>query len=335
MRLLSLFLLCLLAMGSASAHEVRPGFLEITQEADGVFKGRLRQPIVAIENGFAGGLNLTVRFPDGCAPTSEPRYERADRYQTEWFEVSCDAPFDGREIVVDGLRNSITDVYATFTDVRGEAEHHLLSAREPAFAPGAGVSFSVLSYLWIGVEHLLGGIDHMLFVLGLILLVTEFRRLLVVATAFTIAHSITLALAVLDVVRLPIPPVEAGIALSIVFLAYELSKKDRSRASIGRQHPELIAGGFGLLHGFGFAGALASTGMPAGQIAPALFLFNVGVELGQVLVIVAISALLLLARKISAQRETMAREALTWTLGIGSGFFFAGAMANMFAAAGA
>jgi hydrogenase/urease accessory protein HupE len=139
----------------------------------------------------------------------------------------------------------------------------------------------IWAYLGLGVEHILFGVDHLLFVLCLLLLVREIRKLLATVTAFTLAHSITLAAATLGFVRVPAAPVEATIALSIVFLARELSRGEHLRSAVTRSYPWLVAFSFGLLHGLGFAGALAEVGLPQREIPLALFAFNVGVELGQ------------------------------------------------------
>ena len=144
------------------------------------------------------------------------------------------------------------------------------------------------AYVGLGVEHILFGIDHLLFVLCLLLLVRRLRQLLATITAFTLAHSITLAAATLGFIRVPTAPVEATIALSIVFLASELVRDEGRRGVVARYYPWLVAFSFGLLHGLGFAGALAEVGLPQGEIPLALFAFNVGVELGQLAFVTAV-----------------------------------------------
>ncbi len=328
MRLLALLLVMLVTTGNAQAHEVRPGFLRIDEQAGGAFSARLRQPILAMEDGAIGGLDLKVRFPDQCQPDGASVYDRADGYLIERLTVHCPAGLGESPITIDGLRGSITDIYVTYTSAAGHTENDLLNAQRPEFRTGNRSRVNVPGYLKMGVEHLLGGIDHILFVLGLILLVPRFQRLLLVATAFTLSHSVTLALATLDIVRLPSPPVEAAIALSIVFLAYELTRREAATPSLGQRHPEAIALGFGLLHGFGFASVLASAGLPPNQVVPALFLFNVGVEIGQIAVIAFVCGLLVVTRGLSTRAHALSRDALTWTLGIGGCYFLAASLWN-------
>jgi hydrogenase/urease accessory protein HupE len=170
--------------------------------------------------------------------------------------------------------------------------------------PGA---FEVVrTYTLLGIEHILTGFDHLLFVLALILIVRGTRRLLVTITAFTIAHSITLALATLGVVHIPGPPVEATIALSIVFVAAEILRLRQGRESLASRKPWIVAFTFGLLHGLGFAGALAEVGLPQKSIPLALLFFNVGVEIGQLLFISAVFALTAAARRAWRGRPTPA-----------------------------
>jgi hypothetical protein len=152
----------------------------------------------------------------------------------------------------------------------------------------------VRAYTVLGIEHILGGVDHLLFVLALLLLVRGLGRLVATVTAFTVAHSVTLAAATLGFVHVPSAPVEATIALSILFLASELARQQlaggASRADLTARFPWVVAFSFGLLHGFGFAGALSEIGMPAKAVPLALLFFNVGVELGQLAFIAAVLA---------------------------------------------
>lgn len=171
--------------------------------------------------------------------------------------------------------------------------------------PGAGFVFSASpgrfevarTYTVLGIEHILMGVDHLLFVLALLLLVDSRRRLLVTITAFTVAHSITLALASLGVLSVPGPPVEASIALSIVFVASEIIHARQGRPGLTQRYPWVVAFTFGLLHGLGFAGALAEVGLPPLSVPTALLFFNVGVEIGQLLFIAAVLAFIWLSRQ--------------------------------------
>lgn len=327
----ALLLFALVSLGSAPAiaHEVRPGYLELRESEPGLLAGRLRQPIVPGPNGSIAGLDLKVVFPTGCARQGDSRYERADGYLTEHFVVHCASGLDEGEILVDGLTRTLTDIYVTFVAADGRSSSRLLNAVEPGFQPAVPAQRVSLDFLWAGMDHMLGGLDHVLFVLGLMLLVASFRRLVFVITAFTVAHSITLGLAVLDLVRLPGPPVEAAIALSIVFLAYELTRAPEVAPSTARRHPEAVAFAFGLLHGFGFAGALAVLGLPAEAVLAALFLFNVGVEIAQLIVVAFFGLGLLLLRRMAPVWSDTGRAAITGMLGVGAIYFFALSAANL------
>ncbi len=163
----------------------------------------------------------------------------------------------------------------------------------------AGGPFAIAgAFVWHGIEHILGGYDHLLFVFALLLIVRSTRALVWTITAFTLAHSITLALATLGVVHVPGPPVEAAIAFSILLLASEIVRMRRGESSVTARWPWVIAFCFGLLHGFGFAGALSEIGLPRGDIPLALFAFNVGVELGQLAFIGAMLGTLWIARRL-------------------------------------
>ena len=201
----------------------------------------------------------------------------------------------GAEITVDGLAGTLTDVLVRIQRTDGTSQVLRLKPESPSFVVEAvpGSLQVAATYLSLGIEHILLGLDHLLFVLALLILVDNWRRLVWTITAFTIAHSITLAAATLGWVAVPPPPVEAVIALSIVFVAGEIVRSRQGRPSLSQRLPWLVAFTFGLLHGFGFAGALSEIGLPQQQIPLALFTFNVGVEIGQLLFV---GAVLLLAR---------------------------------------
>jgi hypothetical protein len=171
------------------------------------------------------------------------------------------------------------------------------------------------TYLVLGVEHILFGVDHLLFVLALLILVKGWRKLIGTITAFTVAHSITLAAATLGFVHVPSKPVEATIALSIVFVACEIVHRRQGRSELTETWPWIIAFSFGLLHGLGFAGALREVGLPQNAIPLALLFFNVGVELGQLLFISFVMAVIAVAvygaRKLSRSNVTQ-QSAFAW-----------------------
>tara|TARA_Y100000294_G_scaffold53800_1_gene50724 strand:- start:61 stop:1020 length:960 start_codon:yes stop_codon:yes gene_type:complete len=276
----SLALVLLLCAGSAFAHEVRPAFLQI-EELDGeiTYRASFRQPQI-------GGRYLGLSLETNCEQTSLSAGLNEGAL-TENFDLECtDAPLSVIEIV--GLERTLIDTLVNITRLDGSEANFLISGDEPVLDIGAATP-TLPVYLAIGIEHLLLGFDHILFVLMLLYLVRKPLDIIKVVTSFTVAHSITLALAAFDVVQLSQPPVEAVIAGSIVLLAYENLQKQRS---LSRNFPVLIAFGFGLLHGLGFAGALAEIGLPESSQLLALFLFNVGIELGQLVIIVVVLLLL-------------------------------------------
>jgi hydrogenase/urease accessory protein HupE len=212
-------------------------------------------------------------------------------------------------MAIEGLSATSTDVLVRIESLAGAIQTERLSPTKTTFvvqaAPGAGEVAA--TYLRLGVEHILIGFDHLLFVLALVILVRDWRRVAVTVTAFTIAHSMTLAAATLGFVNVPGPPVEATIALSIMLVSVEIVNARRGQPSLTARLPWLVAFSFGLLHGFGFAGALAEVGLPQHAIPVALLFFNVGVEIGQLIFVAAILALISLLRYAASRRLEPAR----------------------------
>jgi len=282
--LLALVLLGLLA-GSASAHEVRPAYLRIHQVTADRFDLLWRVP-------SRGDLKLAidVRMPDNCG---EPEDRRAWKDEGTWIEQwsqTCSGGLSGRRIEIAGLSSTVIDALARVERLDGTSQVARLTPADPGFAVTDSESFLEIAstYLQLGVEHILLGFDHLLFVLALLMLVPNLRTLLWTITSFTLAHSLTLAAATLGWVHVPQQPVEAVIALSILFVAMEIVHWRQGRPGITRRWPWLVAFTFGLLHGFGFAGALSAIGLPQHAIPVALLFFNVGVEIGQLVFIGAV-----------------------------------------------
>jgi len=274
--------ICLLAIAPLGfAHEVRPAFLQIQEliDADGArtFEVLWKQP--AVQN---GRLAIDPVFPAACvlhdlAPPQVTASALIQRWRT-------DCALDQGTIHISGLSATLTDVMVRFDRANGERENHVLRPENPTLDLSRRETSS-LSYLVIGIEHLLFGVDHVLFIIGLILFIRVPMMLLKTVTAFTVAHSITLALSILGWVRLDQGPVEAVIALSILFLARELVQDESQRSRLTLARPWAMAFIFGLLHGLGFAGALSDVGLPTDALWVSLLLFNVGIELGQLLII--------------------------------------------------
>ncbi|MEM9669776.1 MAG: HupE/UreJ family protein [Pseudomonadota bacterium] len=275
-------LLGLIAQGvcnSASGHEVRPAYLEVVEIAAGEHTVVWKQPI-------SDGRRLRIDpiFPDACNPGAEQVSNLGGALLRRW-SLSCD--LTSGSIRVDGLDRTLTDVFVRITDLSGETRAAVLRPAASVFDLAGPAAAATVAYFQIGVEHIWFGWDHLLFVLGIMLLV-ERRQLLLTITAFTVAHSITLGLSAIGGISLPGPPVEIVIALSIALLGLEVIHKQRGGLSLAARRPWLVAGLFGLIHGFGFAGALAEIGLPKQAEVLALLLFNVGVEAGQLAIIAAV-----------------------------------------------
>jgi hydrogenase/urease accessory protein HupE len=215
--------------------------------------------------------------------------------------VSCPGGLIGETIFIDGLSTTLTDVLVRVERSDASSQVMRLTPSAPAAVIEAAPTWQKIAatYLGLGVDHILRGIDHLLFVLALLLLVGRWRPLVATVTSFTVAHSLTLGAAILGFVHVPQQPVEAVIALSIVFVAAEIVRRTRGQPSLAQRWPWAIAFVFGLLHGLGFAGALSEIGLPEQAIPVALLFFNVGVELGQLLFVGSFVVLAVLARRVA------------------------------------
>lgn len=294
-----LFTLPLLSLavpvGVANAHEVRPAYLEITERAPDRFDVLWKQP-------SRGDLvlRLVPKLSNGLLESAPDAEYAAENFVIrQWKDRPlARTAFDGATVRIEGLEHTLTDALVTIRLASGQQSQTLLKPARPALTIHlTGTSqLAVPAYLALGIEHILTGFDHLSFVLGLVLLVRGWRRLVATITAFTLAHSITLVAAALGYVRVSASVIEALVALSIVFVAVELTRAWRGYAGITTRWPWLIAFTFGLLHGFAFAGSLAEIGLPPHNIPGALLLFNAGVELGQLLFVAAVLAGMTLLR---------------------------------------
>lgn len=291
-----LWLACLLLFGIVGhAHEVRPAYLELREEGAGEFQVLWKTPMrgelrLALSPEFSGQTRILTPVSSrltGSAAVQTWRFKAVD-------------PLRGQSLRIAGLEGTMTDALMRVEFADGSTWLRRFTPHEPAATIPAGKSaWSVAGeYSKLGVEHILLGPDHLMFVLALLLITRGGWRLVKTVTAFTVAHSITLALAALGFVHVPQAPVEAVIALSIVFVAAEILHAHEGRQGITARAPWLVAFTFGLLHGFGFAGALSEIGLPEGHIPLALLFFNVGVELGQLLFIAAVLSFIVLLRRV-------------------------------------
>jgi hydrogenase/urease accessory protein HupE len=277
-----------LLAGVAEAHEVRPGFLELRETSPETYSVLWKHP--------AGGevqISLAPVFPKDCSFRTADRQQMTPGAVIVRGTLRCPGGIGGKTIVIAGLEATITDVLIRLHNADGRLESHLVRATSPSATLGGTTTTGqrVAAYLQLGVQHILLGVDHLLFVLGLLLIVQDRWMLLKTITSFTVAHSITLAIATLGYASAPLPPLNAAIALSILVLGPEIVRVWRGETSFTIRHPWVVAFAFGLLHGFGFASGLTSMGLPRDEVPLALLLFNVGVEIGQLFFVFLILAL--------------------------------------------
>jgi len=269
----------ILMSGSVAAHEVRPGFLELRQTGSETYSFLWKKP-----TGGEVEISIAPVVPEGCRLATPDQERPSPGAVVVRGTLSCSGGLAGKTLTIAGLETTITDVLVRVHHADGRLESHLLRPANASITLGAVTTTAqrAFSYLQLGVQHILLGIDHLLFVLGLMLIVAHRWMLVKTITSFTVAHSITLAVATLGVASAPMPPLNAAIALSILFLGPEIVRTWRGQTSFTIRHPWVVAFAFGLLHGFGFASGLTAMGLPQAEIPLALLLFNVGVELGQV-----------------------------------------------------
>ncbi len=314
-------LAALLVLGFAAgvaAHEVRPGYLAVRQTGAESFdvlwkvpaKGDLR-------------LSLHARLPESCRELAPRSSYFGGAASTERWSVTCPGGLTGGTIAIDGLSGTMTDVLVRIERSDGTTLVTRLSPADPSFVVEATPSALQVAgtYLGLGTEHILLGIDHLLFVLALLILVEGRRRLVGTITAFTVAHSLTLGAATLGFVNIPQTPVEAIIALSIVFVASEIVHSRQGRPGLTQRWPWIVAFIFGLLHSFGFAGALTEIGLPAQAVPLALLFFNVGVEVGQLLFIAAVGVVVVVARRLALPQPVWAWRVPSYGIGAVAAFW--------------
>jgi hydrogenase/urease accessory protein HupE len=268
-----------MAAQPAEGHETRPGFLELRQTDADTYSFVWKKP-------SGGEIEIYVApvVPPGCELSTVGEQALTPGALVVRGVLRCANSIAGKSIEIDGLQSTVTDVIVRVHHADGRLESHLLKPMNPSVTLGVSTTAWQRSsaYLRLGIEHILLGVDHLLFVLGLLLIVGDRWMLVKTITSFTLAHSITLAIATLGYASAPLPPLNAAIALSILFLGPEIVKRWRGETSVTIRRPWIVAFAFGLLHGFGFASGLTTMGLPQVEIPAALLSFNVGVEIGQV-----------------------------------------------------
>ena len=284
----------------AYGHALEPGYLEVRQIDASLYAVMWKKPA----DNSGAPMAIAVQLPEQCDPRTEGHLVLdGGAYYARW-SATCAGGLEGGTLQIAGLERTSTDVLVRFDFADGVTGTHRLTPTDTSFVVPEQLDRLevVQTYFAFGVEHILGGIDHLLFVLALLILVKGTRRIVATITAFTVAHSITLAGATLGWVNMPGPPVEAAIALSIAFVAAEILHSQQGRPGLTERYPWIVAFTFGLLHGFGFAGALTEVGLPQTEIPAALLFFNVGVEVGQLLFVAAVLAILWLIRRLIRHR---------------------------------
>jgi hydrogenase/urease accessory protein HupE len=304
--------------GPAQADELRPGYLALTQRDPSHWEMIWKAPVL-------GGLATRAhpRLPAFCH-ASPPQARIDGAALVTLSEVTCSRPLAGAEVGLEGIEVGFTDALVRIAPLGAAAQAERLTQHHTAITVSTVPSRWEVArtYLLLGIEHILTGYDHLLFVVSLVLLLGELWVVVRAATAFTIAHSLTLAGTTLGLIGLAQAPVEALIALSIVFLAVEVVKLDPARPRLSTRVPWLVAFGFGLIHGFGFAGALREIGLPEGEVPVALATFNVGVELGQLQIVGATLAVLAALRRWAPAWRARAVIVASYAIGTTASFWF-------------
>ena len=299
----------LLYASLACAHDSRPNFVEIIETEPAVFSVQWKIPATVPDAALP-----TIHMPDDCSTDARLAMQQSEGAYQGRLVYQCPEGLSGRQIRIEFpiINPSLSSLFQVRL-ANGEQYVKILKPEESSWTvPDAESKLAVAGqYTLLGIEHIWIGLDHLLFVTCLLLIARTARKVLVTITGFTVAHSITLALSALDLVRIPTPPVEAAIALSVVFLAWEIVKNDETQLTF--RYPVAVSTSFGLLHGFGFAAVLRDIGLPQTELPTALLFFNVGVEIGQILFLLALIAVFLVVRPV-LQRLLLAREdEVHWT----------------------
>ncbi len=305
--------------GSARADELRPAYIEMTEQAPGQWSLLWK----ASTNSRLGQTG-EVTIPENCQAQGEAQREYSGSNILTRIALRCDGTLQGQTIGLRGLELSTTDALVRIAPIDSAMQTLRLTPDQPiaALAKPSVVSNVAATYTILGIEHILLGFDHLFFVLALVLLLKGGWLVAKTVTAFTIAHSLTLVGSTLGLLSLPPQPVEAVIALSIVFLAVEVVKSRPDDIRLSEQFPWIVAFLFGLLHGFGFAGALAEIGLPEGDVPLALLTFNLGVEIGQLVIVGVALAALHAIRKLRDQWLHPTKTATAYGIGIIATYWF-------------
>jgi len=313
---------------AAQAHEIRPAYLELKETAPGQFNVLWRTPVMA-----GMRLRIILKLPDDVRNLKDPIVQELTDSLVErrWIDAGPGG-LAGKRIKFPGLQLTITHVLVRIERLGGSHSTELVRPSRPwiEIAAPRGTLATAGVFLRTGIEHILLGIDHLLFVLGLLLIVRTPWMLVKTITSFTVAHSITLAIATLGYASVPTLPLSAAIALSILFLGPEIVRAWRGETSFTIRHPWVVAFAFGLLHGFGFASGLMAIGLPKGDIPLALLMFNAGVEICQILFVVTVLVVLASFRKLDIHLPEWGKLLPAYVMGSVAAHWFWGRVAAMF-----
>jgi len=298
MKIVVSFLLVLFWNIFCVADEIKLSYLEIKEHKLEHYSVLLKVPVQEDKK-----LAIDMLLPKECSLISPKTSHLVNSSYLDRWQMKCNEGLEAKTLLLDGLKTTGTELLLRLELLSGASHSMLLNPLKSSYTiPREESSWQIVqTYAWLGVTHILLGFDHLLFVFALLLLVKNMRRLLWTITAFTLAHSLTMVVATLGIVSIPQSPVEAIIALSILFLAMEIIHEKQGKVGLTSRYPWIIAFIFGLLHGFGFAGALAEIGLPQQAITLALVFFNLGVELGQLLFVATVVIVAVLLQRLQYQ----------------------------------
>lgn len=300
----------------ANAHEVRPAYLEIRESAPETYDVTWKQPAAGEVR-----IALTPVFPAACAVIGTPAVTAQPLASFTRWRMRCAGGLNHKTVRIAGLERTLTSTIVQVTWADGRTRSDVILSSAPALLLSIAPQPSLPGYLMLGIEHILTGVDHILFVIGLIVIAAGWVRLLRALTAFTVAHSLTLGASALGFIGMPQKTVEATIALSIVVVGYEIVRMARGRKGLTHTAPWIVAFGFGLLHGLGFASALTEIGLPHNAKIGALLLFNVGVECGQLALLVVVLPMVLWVRQRDAGLRSRIELSTGYVVGISGAFW--------------
>jgi len=308
-------------LSSVLADEIRPAFLELTQQNKTSYKVLWKKPS---QGEAKRALKLEPLFPKSAKIIGVKKITKTLSATLESYVLEESGALINQPITIQGLEATSSDVLVRVHYMDGETEFIRVLPEAPNFTltHESGFINMASTYFILGVEHILEGFDHLLFVLALLLLVGNIRVLIWTITAFTVAHTITLMLASLEFIHLSSRAVEATIALSIVFVAAEVIYAMRGSEHITKKYPWVIAFGFGLIHGLGFAEALKEIGLPQNEIVPSLIFFNIGVEVGQLLFVMAILLFVWIFKSLIEKHVYVYKMGMSYIIGIIATFWF-------------